>query len=85
MVDAVLQGSNPQLIVSLADSAMLPKVRQAIRMIQGVSSVRKSSPRRDTITPELAAKIKKARAEFEKGETISFATPDAMQHYFDSL
>ena len=37
------------------------------------------------ISPALQARIKKARSEHAKGETISCNTPDEMQKYFDSL
>ena len=33
----------------------------------------------------LKADIKKARQEYENGETISCSTPEEMQRYFDSL
>ena len=39
----------------------------------------------DQITPALSKRMKKAREEFAKGETIACHTPAEMQTYFDSL
>lgn len=38
-----------------------------------------------TITPELAAKIEKARQEYHEGKTISLKTHDDVDRYFDSM
>ncbi len=37
------------------------------------------------VTPALRTKIKKAREESSKGETVVCSTPEEMQRYFDSL
>ncbi len=38
-----------------------------------------------TITPELEAKIKKARQEFKEGKTISLNSPEDIDNYFESM
>lgn len=38
-----------------------------------------------TITPELKAKIKKARDEYNRGESITLKTHEDIDSYFDSL
>lgn len=38
-----------------------------------------------TITPELAAKIEKARQEYHEGKTISLKTHDGVDRYFESM
>jgi len=38
-----------------------------------------------TITPELAAKIEKARQEYRKGKTISLKTHEDIDRYFESM
>ena len=38
-----------------------------------------------TITPELAAKIEKARQEYHEGKTISLKTHDDVDRYFESM
>ena len=38
-----------------------------------------------TITPELQAKIDKAREEYRNGETISLKSHEDVERYFDSL
>ncbi|MBQ9547436.1 MAG: hypothetical protein IJU90_09145 [Bacteroidales bacterium] len=37
------------------------------------------------VTPALRAKIKKAREESARGETVVCSTPEEMQQFFDSL
>lgn len=39
----------------------------------------------NVITPEIQAKIDKAREEFRKGECIRLSTPEEIDKYFDSL
>ena len=51
-------------------------------LIKKISPIAKNENR---ITPALNLRMKKAREEFAKGETISCSTPDEMQNYFDSL
>lgn len=41
--------------------------------------------RREAVTPALRTKIKKAREESDKGETVVCNSPEEMQRYFDSL
>ena len=38
-----------------------------------------------TITPELAAKIEKARQEYREGKTISLKTREDVERYFESM
>lgn len=38
-----------------------------------------------TITPELQAKIEKAREEYDKGETLHFENAEEMHKWMDSL
>ena len=38
-----------------------------------------------TITPELAAKIEKARQEYREGKTISLKTREDVERYFASM
>jgi hypothetical protein len=38
-----------------------------------------------TITPELAAKIEKARQEYREGKTISLKTHEDIDRYFESM
>jgi antitoxin (DNA-binding transcriptional repressor) of toxin-antitoxin stability system len=38
-----------------------------------------------TITPELAAKIEKARQEYREGKTISLKTREDVDRYFESM
>ena len=38
-----------------------------------------------TITPELAAKIEKARHEYREGKTISLKTREDVDRYFESM
>ena len=38
-----------------------------------------------TITPELAAKIEKARQEYRDGKTISLKTHEDVERYFESM
>ena len=38
-----------------------------------------------TITPELAAKIEKARQEYREGKTISLKTHEDVDKYFESM
>ncbi len=40
---------------------------------------------REAVTPALRTKIKKAREESDKGETVVCNSPEEMQRYFDSL
>ena len=37
------------------------------------------------ITPELAAKIEKARQEYREGETVSLKSHEDVNHYFESM
>ena len=37
------------------------------------------------ITPELAAKIEKARQEYREGKAISLKTHEDVDHYFESM
>ena len=38
-----------------------------------------------TITPELAAKIEKARQEYREGKTVSLKTHEDIDRYFESM
>ena len=38
-----------------------------------------------TITPELAAKIEKARKEYQEGQTVSLNTHEDVDKYFESM
>ena len=75
-----------QMIITLEDNALVSEIKKALMMIRGVASVRVASIKDDkTITPAMRKSIDKARKEFANGETISCATPEEMQLYFDSL
>ena len=75
-----------QMIITLEDNALVDDIKRALKMIQGVASVRVAIISDDkTITPALRRSINKARQEYANGETISCCTPEEMQHYFDSL
>ena len=75
-----------QLIVTLEDSAAVAEIRKAILMIRGIASVRKARISDDkTISPTLRRRIKTARIESVRGETVVCHSPEEMQQYFDSL
>ena len=77
---------NTQIIVTLDENAVMSDVRKALKMIRGVSSVRVARISDDhSVSPALRTRIKKAREESAKGETIVCNTPEEMLHYFDSL
>lgn len=82
----LLPSQQAQMIVTLEDKAMAAEIKRVLRMIRGVASVRMARVNDDNqITPALHARIKKAREESARGETIVCNTPDEMQKYFDSL
>ena len=75
-----------QMIITLEDNALVSEIKKALMMIRGVASVRVASIQDDnSITPAMKKSIDKARKEFANGETISCATPEEMQRYFDGL
>ncbi len=78
---------NPaQMIITLEDNALIADVKRALKLIRGVASVRVATINDDKIiTPAIRRSINKARREMANGETISCATPEEMQKYFDSL
>ena len=41
--------------------------------------------RHNVVSPSLRTKIKKAREESARGETVGCSSPEEMQQYFDSL
>ena len=75
-----------QMIVTLESDAVVSEIRNALKLIRGVASVRVATLSDDnTVTPALRRSINKARREYAKGETIKCSTPEEMQRYFDSL
>ena len=75
-----------QIIVTLDNTTKVTDIKKALKLIRGVASVRMARVKNDNqISPSLYARMKKARKEYEKGETIACNTPDEMQKYFDSL
>ena len=75
-----------QMIVTLEPGTMASEIKRALKLIRGVASVREAKLSDDRhITPALYARIKKAREESARGETIVCNTPEEMQKYFDSL
>ena len=78
--------STNQMIVTLDDNAIVADIKKALTMIRGVASVRMANVKKDNqLSPSLYAQMQKARKEFKNGETISCASPEEMQKYFDSL
>ncbi len=76
------------LDITLDENAIITDIKKAIQMIKGIVSVKIKSDNdvnNNVITPSLAKKIAKARAEYKKGETISCSTPEELQRYLDSL
>ena len=72
--------SSNQMIVTLEDNAMIADIKRALKLIRGVASVRMARVTDDNrISPALYARMKKAREEYAKGETISCSTPEEMQ------
>lgn len=75
-----------QMIITLEDNALVADIKQALKLIRGVASVRVATIGDDnTITPAMRRSINKARREYANGETIKCSTPEEMQRYFDSL
>ncbi|MBQ6064078.1 MAG: hypothetical protein IJK87_10705 [Prevotella sp.] len=76
----------PQMIVTLEDNAMVADIKKALKMIRGVASVKMVKTNDDRgITPAMRKIMRTAREEYSKGETITCASPEEMQRYFDSL
>ncbi len=68
------------MIITLEDNVLVADIKQALRMIQGVASVRMATIKdENTITPAMRRSINKARRVYAKGETIKCITPEEMQ------
>lgn len=75
-----------QMIVTLEDNAMVAEIKKALKLIRGVASVRMARVSDDRhITTAMQSRIRKAREESARGETIVCNTPDEMRQYFESL
>ena len=86
MASATSISKPAQMIITLEDNALIADIKQALKLIRGVASVRVATLNDDkTITPAMRRSINKARREYANGETISCSTPEEMQRYFDSL
>lgn len=82
----LMPSQSVQMIVTLEDKSRAAEIRKALMLIRGVASVRMARISDDrSISPALYARIKKAREESARGETIVCNTPEEMQKYFDSL
>lgn len=74
------------MIVTLEDRTRATDIKKTLKQIRGIASVRMARVKDDNqISPSLYLRMKKARREYAKGETISCSTPEEMQQYFDSL
>ena len=76
--------------IQLEENADWHSILQAMKMIRGVLSVRRLPEKKrktndSVITPELAERIREARENYLKGDTVCFNSMEEFDKYFESI
>lgn len=78
---------SPQYLeIKLEDNAVVSDIRKALKMIRGIASVKLVRPKTEnTITPDLAKKIEKARLDLAEGNYTECKTKEELTAFLEAL